>query len=87
MNEGSVKDYVDLQRLMFTLNAHYRSRSFQIFGDTKVNQAFRYNIRNGFEGFVKSVRNGEEGILRRNDLRNALERTNQVSLIQIGSLG
>jgi hypothetical protein len=54
MNEGSVNDYVDLQRLMYALNAHYRSRSFQIFGDTMVAQAFRSNLRNGFEDFVRS---------------------------------
>ncbi len=52
LNEGSVNDYVDLQRLMYMLNAHYRSRSFQIFGDTMVAQAFRDNLRNGFEQFV-----------------------------------
>jgi len=52
MNEGSVSDYVDVQRLMYMLNTHYRSRSFQIFGDTRVSQAFRENIRNGFESFV-----------------------------------
>ncbi|MBM3301726.1 MAG: radical SAM protein [Deltaproteobacteria bacterium] len=49
MNEGSVEDYIDLQRLMFTLNAHYRSRSFQIFGPTRVSAAFRDNLSNGFE--------------------------------------
>jgi len=41
VNEGSVSDYVDLQRLMYTLNAHYRDRSFRVFGDTRVAQAFR----------------------------------------------
>jgi len=41
MNDGSVSDYVDLQRLMYTLNAHYRDRSFRVFGDTQVSQAFR----------------------------------------------
>jgi hypothetical protein len=54
MNEGSIEDYIDLQRLMFTLNAHYRSRSFHIFGSTRVSQAFVENIRNGFERFVRS---------------------------------
>jgi hypothetical protein len=54
INEGSVNDYVDLQRLMYTLNTHYRSRSFQLFGDTMVAQAFRDNMRNGFEDFMKS---------------------------------
>jgi len=52
MNEGSVNDYVDLQRLMYMLNAHYRSRSFQIFGATAVARAFRENLRNGFEAFI-----------------------------------
>ncbi len=77
MNEGSVKDYVDLQRLMFMLNAHYRSRSFQIFGDTRVSQAFRHNLRNGFEGFVKSVCDEQQVVPRRIELRNALEQANQ----------
>jgi len=53
MNEGSVADYVDLQRLMYMLNAHYRSRSFQVFGDSMVAQAFRSNLRNGFEDFIQ----------------------------------
>lgn len=50
--EGSISDYVDLQRLMFTLNAHYRSASFSIFGNSKVSFSLRENIRNGFESFV-----------------------------------
>lgn len=53
MNEGSVNDYIELQRLMYTLNTHYRSKSFQIFGKSMVSQAFRYNLRNGFEEFVQ----------------------------------
>jgi radical SAM superfamily enzyme YgiQ (UPF0313 family) len=57
MNEGSVSDYIDMQRLMFTLNAHYRNSSFQVFGETRVSQAFRENIRNGFEGFVQEYKN------------------------------
>jgi len=55
INEGSVNDYVDLQRLMYTLNTHYRSRSFQVFGETRVAVAFRENMRNGFEEFVRGV--------------------------------
>jgi len=51
--EGSISDYIDLQRLMFTLNAHYRSSSFSIFGNSKVNLSLRENIRNGFESFVR----------------------------------
>lgn len=56
INEGSVSDYIDLQRLMYTLNAHYRSRSFQIFGDTRVSAAFRENLRNDFEKFVEAYK-------------------------------
>lgn len=52
-NEGSVTDYLDLQRLMYMLNSQYRSRSFQLFGSTIVAESFRNNIRNGFENFVK----------------------------------
>ncbi len=63
MNEGSVSDYVDLQRLMFMLNAHYRSESFRPFGTTRVSAAFRANLSNGFEEFVREQsrpRQGEE---------------------------
>jgi len=56
INEGSVSDYIDLQRLMYTLNAHYRSQSFQIFGDTRVSAAFRENLRNEFEKFVRDYK-------------------------------
>jgi len=56
MNEGSINDYVDMQRLMYTLNAHYRSESFQIFGDTKVAESFRDNIQNGFEEFLEGYK-------------------------------
>jgi hypothetical protein len=86
MNEGSVKDYVDLQRLMFTLNAHFRGHTFQVFGDSKVGQAFRHNIRNGFETFLKFVGNSEEAVPRRAELRTALAQADQVTLIPIGSL-
>jgi len=48
MNEGTIEDYIDLQRLMYTLNAHYRSESFRIFGKTSVSKCFRENISNGF---------------------------------------
>jgi radical SAM superfamily enzyme YgiQ (UPF0313 family) len=56
MNEGSVHDYVDMQRLMFTLNSHYRNNSFQLFGDTKVSMAVRDNVRNGFEQFIQEYK-------------------------------
>jgi hypothetical protein len=52
MNEGSVRDYIDLQRLMCTLNAHYRNESFRVFGDTRVASAFRDNVCNGFQHFI-----------------------------------
>lgn len=57
LNEGSISDYVDLQRLMFTLNAHYRSESFRFFGATRVSRMFLENVRNGFEAFVTTYRN------------------------------
>jgi radical SAM superfamily enzyme YgiQ (UPF0313 family) len=63
--EGALSDYVDLQRLMFTLNMHYRSKSYRLFGDSKVNMAFRENIRNGFESFVRLFKEtpvGEEPV-------------------------
>ena len=56
MNEGSVEDYIDLQRLMFALNTHYRSRSFRVFGDTRVSTAFRENLNNGFEAWLSPYR-------------------------------
>lgn len=61
MSVGSVRDYVDPQRLMFALNTHYRSRSFQVFGDTTMAYAFRENIRIGFEDFVRGQRSGGSG--------------------------
>jgi radical SAM superfamily enzyme YgiQ (UPF0313 family) len=57
-SEGSLSDYIDLQRLMFTLNQHFRSKSFQVFGESRVSQAFLYNIRNGFEDFVRVHKSG-----------------------------
>ncbi len=57
MNEGSIGDYIDMQRLMFMLNTHYRSSSFQIFGESKVSEVFRDNMRNGFESFVEGYKN------------------------------
>jgi len=52
VNEGNISDYRDLQRLMFTLNQHFQSKSFQIFGRSRVSRAFLDNLRNGFEDFV-----------------------------------
>jgi len=60
MNEGSVRDYIDMQRLMFTLNAHYRNASFQVFGDTRVAAAFRNIISDGFGDFVEEFREGAQ---------------------------
>jgi len=48
LNEGSISDYIDLQRLMYTLNTHYRDASFRVFGDTRVAKRFRENLTNGF---------------------------------------
>ncbi|MEW6717260.1 MAG: radical SAM protein [Chloroflexota bacterium] len=52
INEGSISDYIDLQRLMFMLNAHYRSESFRVLGDSLVASRFRANLNNGFGDFV-----------------------------------
>src|SRR5439155_5481995 len=41
MNEGSVSDYVNLQRMIFMLNENYRGQSFNPFGDGAVSTAFR----------------------------------------------
>jgi len=60
LNEGSVEDYIDLQRLMFTLNTHYRGKSFQIFGPTRVSAAFRENLSNGFEQAIQQYKAGSE---------------------------
>jgi radical SAM superfamily enzyme YgiQ (UPF0313 family) len=60
MNEGSVSDYVDLQRFMYMLNSRYRSRSFQLFGKSGVATAFRENMRNGFEDFVNGYKEPED---------------------------
>ena len=44
MNDGSVNDYIDLQRMMFMLNVSYRSKSFNVFGDSAVAKEFRSSI-------------------------------------------
>ena len=41
-----------VNRQMYTLNTHYRSRSFQVFGDTLVPGAPRESTHNGFVEFV-----------------------------------
>jgi hypothetical protein len=46
MNDGSVKDYIDLQRMMFMLNQNYRSESFSVFGEGSVAKSFRQVINN-----------------------------------------
>jgi hypothetical protein len=44
MNEGSISDYIDLQRMMFMLNESYQSKSFSIFGGGAVAKSFRQAI-------------------------------------------
>ena len=44
MNEGSVDDYIELQRMMFMLNQSYRSKSFNVFGESSVAASFREAI-------------------------------------------
>lgn len=46
MNNGSVEDYIDLQRMMFMLNKNYRSKSFSVFGESAVADSFRKVIAN-----------------------------------------
>jgi hypothetical protein len=46
MNDGSVEDYIDLQRMMFMLNQNYRSKSFSVFGEGSVADSFRRVIAN-----------------------------------------
>ena len=61
LNEGSIPDYIDLQRFMFMLNAHYRSESFRVFGGSRVSRSLLENVRNGFEGFLSLYRAGGLG--------------------------
>ena len=49
MNEGSIADYIDLQRMMFMLNENYRSKSFSIFGSGAVPASFRKVVSNDGE--------------------------------------
>lgn len=46
MNEGSVEEYIDLQRMMFMLNDNYRSKSFNVFGEGAVADSFRKVVSN-----------------------------------------
>lgn len=64
MNQGSVSDYVEMQRLMFTLNTHYRSKSFSVLSDSEVATAFRNNMANGFQDFVAQYKHGTAPELR-----------------------
>jgi len=41
MNEGSIDDYIELQRMMFMLNQNYRSKSFNLFGKGAVASSLR----------------------------------------------
>jgi len=55
MNEGSITDYIELTRLMFMLNSHYRGETFRPFGETLVSRSFRENLSNGFIDFVETA--------------------------------
>lgn len=46
MNEGSVEDYIDLQRMMFMLNQNYRNKSFSVFGSGSAAKSFRQIVAN-----------------------------------------
>ncbi|QGP92269.1 Radical SAM superfamily protein [Neomoorella glycerini] len=56
LNEGTLSDYIDLQRLMFTLNTHYRSKSFQLFGPTKVSKTFRELLNSDVGELIKEYK-------------------------------
>ncbi len=62
-NEGGIEDYMDLQRLMFTLNQHYRSKTFQVFGESLTSQAFVDNVRNEFGEFVRGYKKDPSRVL------------------------
>jgi hypothetical protein len=82
MNEGSLSDYIDLQRLMFMLNTHYRSRSFRLYGGTAVAKAFRENLSNGFQQFIEAQLSGaadDAGVRSVADLRPLSSRTGSLS--------
>jgi radical SAM superfamily enzyme YgiQ (UPF0313 family) len=46
MNEGTIDDYINLQRMMFMLNENYRGQSFNILGEGAVSQSFRSVVSN-----------------------------------------
>jgi radical SAM family protein len=60
MNEGSVEDYIDLQRMMFMLNQNYRSKSFSVFGEGAVAGSFRRVVADfqATQGQVQDRMNG-----------------------------
>lgn len=55
MNEGSVNDYIELQRMMFMLNVSYRSKSFNVFGDSTVAKEFRMSVFDFANGEMPAV--------------------------------
>jgi radical SAM superfamily enzyme YgiQ (UPF0313 family) len=56
LNEGSISDYIDLQRLMFMLNSNYRTRSFQLFGNTRVSELFRENLNDDLGSVIEQYK-------------------------------
>lgn len=77
MNEGSIADYIDMQRLMYSLNANYRNASFRVFGSSRVASSFRENLSNGFGGFVEQY--SENG--KRSELVEGLIPVGQIEAI------
>jgi hypothetical protein len=68
MNEGSISDYIDLQRMMFMLNESYQSKSFSIFGRGAVAESFRqiiadYQVAQGRSVIERCQQNGTQKIL------------------------
>jgi pyruvate-formate lyase-activating enzyme len=55
MNEGSLGDYIELQRMMFMLNQNYRSKSFNVFGGGAVADSFRKAVKDFELGEAESA--------------------------------
>lgn len=62
MNDGSVEDYIELQRMMFMLNQNYRSKSFNVFGKGAVANSFRHLVTD-FESAHEDDNNRENTVL------------------------
>jgi len=55
LNDGSISDYVDLQRMISAEHALPGASSFRLFGDTRVSKSLVEMFRNGFEDFLRTL--------------------------------